>query len=175
MQWRALENKKVDWRIGVESTRVKQKIRRQRCCWAQNVSKNSNLMHYKILSAFVFCFVVVVVIIYLELIVPLGNFSLIWRRHHCRWRAANFDLCSALMAIEQWRFFNVPHPLRHGLTLYNGHLRGPVTLTPVAERRLAVELSLPVFTTYGQDRSPIFYQHVMFQLIWLSSLHNIWL
>ena len=31
--------------------------------------------------------------------------------------------------------------------LHNGHLRGPVTLIPVAER-LAVELSLPVFTTY---------------------------
>ena len=34
------------------------------------------------------------------LIVPLENFSLIWRRYHYRWRAANFDLCSALMAIE---------------------------------------------------------------------------
>ena len=29
---------------------------------------------------------------------------------------------------------SVPHPLRHGPTVYNGHLRGPVTLTPVAER-----------------------------------------
>ena len=28
-------------------------------------------------------------------IVPLNNFSLIWRHHHCRWRTANFDLCSA--------------------------------------------------------------------------------
>ena len=28
-------------------------------------------------------------------------------------RAANFDLDSALMAIEQWGFFNVPHPLCH--------------------------------------------------------------
>ena len=53
-------------------------------------------------------------------------------------------LCSALVAIDQWEFFNVPHLLWHGPTLYNGHLRGPVTLTPVAER-LAVELSLPVF------------------------------
>ena len=34
--------------------------------------------------------------------VPLENFSLVLRRHHCRWRAANFDLCSALIAIEQW-------------------------------------------------------------------------
>ena len=32
------------------------------------------------------------------------NFSLIWRRHHCRCRAANFDLCSALMDIQQWVF-----------------------------------------------------------------------
>ena len=31
-----------------------------------------------------------------------GIFSLIWRRHQYRWRATNFDLYSALMAIEQW-------------------------------------------------------------------------
>ena len=74
------------------------------------------------------------------------NFSIIWRRHHCRWRAANFDLCSALMAIEQWGFFNVPYLLWHGPTVYNGHLRGPVSLTPVAER-LGVKLSLPVCTS----------------------------
>ena len=29
---------------------------------------------------------------------------------------------------------------------YNGHLRGPVTLTPIVER-VAVELTLSVFTT----------------------------
>ena len=28
----------------------------------------------------------------MEFIVPLEKFSLIWRRHHCWWRAANFDL-----------------------------------------------------------------------------------
>ena len=38
----------------------------------------------------------------LGFIVPVENFSLIWRRHHYRWRAAKFDLCSALVAIEQW-------------------------------------------------------------------------
>ena len=65
--------------------------------------------------------------------------------HEYRSKLANFDLCSALMVIEQWGFFNVPHLLRHGPTVCNGHLRGPVTLTPVAER-LAVEPSLPVFT-----------------------------
>jgi hypothetical protein len=35
------------------------------------------------------------------LYVPLKNFSLIWRRHHCRWRAAKFCHCSALGAFEQ--------------------------------------------------------------------------
>jgi hypothetical protein len=29
---------------------------------------------------------------YLRFYVPLKNFSLIWRRHHCRWRAAKFRL-----------------------------------------------------------------------------------
>ena len=36
----------------------------------------------------------------LRFFVPLKNFSLICRRHHDRWRAANFNLCSALTAIE---------------------------------------------------------------------------
>ena len=76
--------------------------------------------------------------------VPLENFSLISRRHHCRWRVANFDLCSVLMAIKKWGFFNLPHLLWHGASFYNGHLRGPVILTPNAER---LEV-LPVFTIY---------------------------
>ena len=60
------------------------------------------------------------------------------------------------MAIEQWRFFSVPHLLWHGASVYNGHLRRPVTLSPYLggpvtlpspAERVAVELSLPVFTT----------------------------
>ena len=42
-------------------------------------------------------------------------------------RAANFDLCSALMAIEQWGFSSMPHLLWYGTSVYNGHLWGPVT------------------------------------------------
>ena len=103
-----------------------------------SLSLSLSLSENKIL---LFCFFVC-----LEFIVPLENFSLILRRHHCRWSSANFNLCSALMAIEQWGFFSVPHPMRLGPTLYNCHLRGTMTLTPVAER-LAVELSQPVFTT----------------------------
>ena len=51
------------------------------------------------------------------------------------------------MAIEQWEFFRIPHLLWHRASIYSGHLRGPVTLAPNAER-WAVELSLPVLTTY---------------------------
>ena len=65
--------------------------------------------------------------------VPLENVLLIWRRHHCRCRAANVYLCSALMAIEHWGFFSVPHLLWNGASVYNSHLWGPVTLTPIAE------------------------------------------
>ena len=62
---------------------------------------------YNFASIFIFWFACV------EVFVPLENFSLIWRRHHCRWRAANFDLCSALVVIEQWGFFSVSHLLWH--------------------------------------------------------------
>ena len=40
----------------------------------------------------------------------------------------------------------MPHLLLHGTCIYNGHLQGPMTVTPIADR-LAVELSLPVLTT----------------------------
>ena len=36
------------------------------------------------------------------------------------------------------------HLLCHGTSVDNGHLRGPLTLTPIAEH-LAVELSLPFY------------------------------
>ena len=82
----------------------------------------------------------------LGIFVLLENFSHIWRRHHYWWRATNFDLYSALMAIEQWGFFSVPHLLWQGPTFYNSHLRWPATLTPIA-KQLTVELSLPVLIT----------------------------
>ena len=90
---------------------------------------------------------------------PLENFSLIWRRHHYRRRAANFDLCSALA--EQWGFFSVPHLLWHGASVYYSHLRWPVTLTPFVER-LAVELSLPFFYDLCLSRSA--FEHPTFRM-----------
>ena len=92
-------------------------------CLIGSISAINSGMWYSVVILFV-------LFVCVEFIVPLENFSLVWRRHHCRWRAVNFDLCLVLMAIEQWGFFNVPHPLRHVPTIYNGHLRRPVTLTP---------------------------------------------
>ena len=37
--------------------------------------------------------------------------------------------CSAIMAIEQWGFFRVSHLLWHGVSVYIGHLRGPMKHT----------------------------------------------
>ena len=72
----------------------------------------------------------------LRFFVPLEHFSLIW---YNRWMAANFDLYSALMAYEQYNvILNMPQLLWHRSSVYDAHLRGPVTLTPVAQR-LAVE------------------------------------
>jgi hypothetical protein len=38
---------------------------------------------------------------YLQIYVPLKNLSLIWRRHHCRWRAVNLGLCLAFRAFSR--------------------------------------------------------------------------
>ena len=108
------------------------------CFWIKGNRVYLYLMN-KIVKTFKILFVC------LGLIVPLENFSLIWRRRHYLWWSANCHLFSALIAIEQWGFFSTPHLLWHRACVYNGHLRGPVTLTPIVER--AVELSLPVFTT----------------------------
>ena len=87
----------------------------------------------------------ILVFVCLEFIIPLENFSLIWTHHHCRWRAANIVLCSALMAIMSSEgsltchthcnmcllFVNMLNYIMF-ITVYNGHLQGPLTLTPVA-------------------------------------------
>ena len=63
------------------------------------------------------------------------------------------------MTIELLGFFSVPHLLWHGASVYNGYLRGPVTLTPIADR-LAVELSLPVL----RGLSRLGFEHSTFRL-----------
>ena len=60
----------------------------------------------------------------LWVIVPLENFSLIWRRHHYRWNCCKF--WPILSTYGHWavRVLNV---LWHRTSVYNGHLRRPVT------------------------------------------------
>jgi hypothetical protein len=52
--------------------------------------------------------------------VPFKNFSLIWKRHHCRCMAANLGRWSAPMAFEQGGIFIVPHQvlLWHGASVF---------------------------------------------------------
>ena len=38
----------------------------------------------------------------------------------------------ALIAIKQWGYLSVPHLLWHGASVYDGHLREPVKLTPIS-------------------------------------------
>ena len=65
---------------------------------------------------------------------PRRELFIIWKPHFLyRWRAA--DIYLALTAIKLWGFFNVPHLLWHGASVYNGHLRGPVTLITVTGYR----------------------------------------
>jgi hypothetical protein len=73
-------------------------------------------------------------------LVPLNNFSLIWRRHHCRWRAAKFgpmfgaqglwagrDLSRATPAVTRglgfFRSHPKDHPIQSPLTTHEGMWR----------------------------------------------------
>ena len=60
--------------------------------------------------------------------------------------ASNFDLCSTLTAV---RVLYRASPIG---SVYNGYLRGPVTLTPIAQR-FEMKLSLPTcFYDLGQSQ-----------------------
>ena len=65
--------------------------------------------------------------------VYLDNFSLILETSLLPIKGCTF--LPMLDTYDQWamRFFSVPHLLWHGPSVYNGHLRGPVTLTLNAE------------------------------------------
>ena len=49
----------------------------------------------------------------------------------------------------------------HGTSVYNGHLLGPVSLTPIFER-LTVKLSLPVYYDWGLSR--LGFEHPTFRM-----------
>ena len=109
----------------------------------------------------------VVVFDCLGFIVPLENFSLIWRPL-LSVKSCKFLTCARhSSAYGHWAgFFSVSHLLWHEASVYNGHLWGPVTLTSIAER-LVIELSLPdlglsrleiehrTFSLRGQHSNPL--------------------
>ena len=64
----------------------------------------------------------------------------------CRW----LFHCTFAMRLKTM-VFKRAHLLWHTTSVDNGHLQGPLALTPVAER-LAVELSLPFLATSGLSR-----------------------
>ena len=94
----------------------------------------------------------------------LENFSLIWKRHHYRWRVVNFYLCSPLVAIEQWGFFSVSHLLWHRVSINNGHLPWHSHLLPsfnqwschyLRLRSVALGFEHPTFRMRGQHSNPL--------------------
>ena len=127
--------------LGVIKNMIKseEKARVPRTAWPRSSTRLKPLIKLHVLFWFACLFV-------WFFFVPL-----IWKRHHYRWRTANFDLCSALMAIEQWGFFSVPHALWLGATYimaisedpWHSHL-----LQSVWQWSCHYLLCLPVFTTY---------------------------
>ena len=72
------------------------------------------------------------------------------------------DFTIAGKYLQIWWFFSGPHLLWHGTFVYNGHLQGPMTLTPIA-KRLALKLSLPLLTAW--DRlSRLWFEHPTFHM-----------
>ena len=92
----------------------------------------------------------------LKFIVPLENFSLIWRRHHFRWRAANFDLCSVFMAIEQWGFLTCHTYCDTGLPFIISEDAWHSHLLPSVWQCSYHYLFLRVRSVAIGDRTPIF-------------------
>ena len=116
----------------------------------------SNLQYICSLFRFIFeiwyLFALFVCLYGWDFFVLFENFSFICKRHHYLWRVENFNLC-LWECLWDWPmiseiFFSMPHTLWHGIYVYNGHCRGPVTLTTVTER-LPVDLSLAVLTSRG--------------------------
>jgi hypothetical protein len=62
---------------------------------------------------------------YLRFYVPLKNFSLIWGRHHCWWRAAKFRPMLGAHGLWAGGIFIVPHLLWHGTSVFLVSSEGP--------------------------------------------------
>ena len=120
-----LQKKKIRWTLNVKNI-------------ISYVSVHTQGRHISGFKCLIFCLFV--------FWVPLDMLSIIWRHHNYRWRAPNFELYYALLATRHWGFFSVPYLPWYRGSVYNGHLQGLVTVTPIAER-FPLKLLLPVLTT----------------------------
>ena len=106
-------------------------------CNILNLTRNNDSF------CFLFCFVCLFVFLFVCLFVwDVSSHSRILHPYGDVTFPANFWPTLCTHDIEQWGFFSVPHLVWHGASVYKGHIRGPVTLIPIAER-LAMMLSLP--------------------------------
>ena len=85
----------------------------------------------------------------------------------CRW----LFHCIFAMRLKMM-VFKRAHLLWNTTSVDNGHLRGPLTLTPVAER-LAVELSLPFLATSGLSRLGFEHQTFLIRCIYRLRKYHI--
>ena len=104
------------------------------CCWRFRIWRNT-------------C-------VFLVFFVPFDNLSLIRKFHYKLWRAANFDLCLALLVIERWGFLSVPHLLWYGTYVYNGHLQWHSNLLPSDWRGNCYYLFLRLMPVAAGIRTP---------------------
>jgi hypothetical protein len=63
---------------------------------------------------------------FLRFYVPLKNFSLIGRRHHCRWRATKFSPMLGAQGLWAGRDFYRAHLLWHGASVFPVSSEGPL-------------------------------------------------
>jgi hypothetical protein len=62
---------------------------------------------------------------YLRFYVPLKNFSLIWKRHHCRWMAAKCRPMLGAQGLSAGGIFIVPHLMWHRTSVFLVSSEGP--------------------------------------------------
>ena len=89
---------------------------------------------------------------------PNREFSFIWRRHHYRRRAINFDLCLALMAIEQTGFFSEPQLLWQG---YPFIMSSPRTRETNAHRWAFGSGAVTTCIYYAKYSDMVVYQYII--------------
>jgi hypothetical protein len=84
--------------------------------------------------------------------VPLKNFSLIWRHHHIRWRAANLDLCLELTSFRSEGSFTCHTNCDTGPPFLRSYPKDPwfYLLSAVL---LAKEQWLPILNVLGLTRA----------------------